>query len=138
MFRFLKSFGLLTLFAVSFCTCAYAEDENGLSATYNACIDKSGGNTLGMLDCMAAETNRQDLLLNKAYREVMALLTRSKLDARKARLIAVEQLWIKYRDAKCGYETAMDEVPRLASAACLMSMTADRVKELEAERDGLK
>ena len=52
-----------------------AADDVGLSKQFSACMDKSGGVTVDMLDCIGAETKRQDARLNKAYKEVMHQLS---------------------------------------------------------------
>ena len=41
-------------------------DEVEFSKQYNNCMDNSGGVTVEMLDCIGAETKRQDIRLNNA------------------------------------------------------------------------
>ena len=68
-----KSFMLgLMLCCISQVTSA---DDVGLTKQFSICMDKSGGVTSDMLDCIGAETKRQDARLNKAYKDVMASLT---------------------------------------------------------------
>ncbi len=71
---------------------AFAEDI-GLSKQYSTCMDKAGGITANMLDCIGAETQRQDARLNRAYKDVMAQLSA----ARKKQLQEAQRAWIRYR-----------------------------------------
>ena len=46
-----------------------------LTRQFSSCMDKSNGVTADMLDCIDAETKRQDRRLNKAYKDVMDQLS---------------------------------------------------------------
>ena len=104
-------------------------DDLGYSAEYSACLDKSGGVTMNVLDCISAETARQDDRLNKAYKEIMGELD----PARKKQLRNVQRLWIKYRDANCGFYADPDggSTARINANDCFLIETAERAKELE-------
>lgn len=101
----------------------------GLSKQFSACMDKSGGVTVDMLDCIGTETKRQDARLNKAYKEVMPQLS----PARKKELQDAQRAWIKYRDANCNFYADPDggTIATVNSNDCFMSATASRAKELE-------
>lgn len=103
--------------------------ENGLSKQHAACMDKSGGTTLGMIECITTETQRQDVRLNKAYKALMAELTAS----RKAQLQDAQRAWIKYRDANCAFYDDPDggTLARVNANGCMMNATAERARELE-------
>lgn len=92
-------------------------------------MDKSGGVTVDMLDCIGTETKRQDARLNKAYKEVMPQLS----PARKKELQDAQRAWIKYRDANCNFYADPDggTIATVNSNDCFMSATASRAKELE-------
>lgn len=107
---------------------AHAE-EIGLSKQFSSCIDKSGGVTSAMLDCIGAETKAQDARLNKSYKDVIATLSPS----RKAVLQEAQRAWIKFRDANCRFYLDPDggTMASVSAADCLMSGTATRAKELE-------
>ncbi|MBL0011041.1 MAG: DUF1311 domain-containing protein [Nitrosomonas sp.] len=92
-------------------------------------MDKSGGVTVDMLDCIDAETNRQDARLNKAYKEAMPQLSQ----ARKKQLQDAQHAWIKYQDANCNFYADPDggTMATVSSNDCFMSTTASRAKELE-------
>ncbi len=104
--------------------------EEHYSDRYSACQDKSGGVTVEMLDCMAAELKTQDAKLNQAYRKLGTGLTA----ARKQQLVAAQRLWMQYRDANCGFYADPDggSLARLAANECVLRETAERAAELEA------
>jgi len=112
---------------------AATADDVGLSKHFSACIDKSGGVTVDMLDCIGEETKRQDARLNKAYKEAMPQLS----PARKKQLQDAQRAWIKYRDANCNFYADPDggTMATVISNDCFMSTTASRAKELEAFKE---
>lgn len=103
--------------------------DDGLSQTFSSCIDQAGGVTPSMVECMNAETERQDVRLNKAYKDVMAGLSAE----RKKRLQETQRLWIKYRKANCEfyYDPDGGSIARISANDCFLSATAARAKELE-------
>jgi len=125
-----KSLVGLTLFCLSQMASA---DDTGLTKQFSACMDKSGGVTVDMLDCIGAETKRQDARLNKAYKEVMPQLS----PARKKQLQDTQRAWIKYRDANCNFYADPDggTMATVSSNDCFMSATASRAKELESFKE---
>jgi uncharacterized protein YecT (DUF1311 family) len=92
----IKSTLVVGLF-VTLSTAFAAEKE--LSAEYSACLDKAGGVTFDMIECIAAETGRQDATLNNNYRILMSKLSS---DQKKA-LLEAERAWIAFRDANCQF-----------------------------------
>ena len=92
-------------------------------------MDKSGGITTEVIDCIGAEVKLQDVRLNKAYKELMPTLSA----ARKKELQEVQRLWIKYRDANSSFYADPDggSMARISSNDNFLSMTAARAKELE-------
>ena len=104
-------------------------NDVGLTQQFSICIDRSNGVTAEMLDCIGVETKRQDVRLNKAYKDVMASLT----PARKKQLQEVQRVWIKYRDVNCNFYADPDggTIATVNSNDCFMSATASRAKELE-------
>ncbi|MDI1231637.1 MAG: lysozyme inhibitor LprI family protein [Methylobacter sp.] len=108
---------------------AGAADED-LSQAFSICMDQAGGVTQSMIECIGAETERQDVLLNKAYKEVIAGLS----SERKQQLQDVQRLWLKYRKANCDfyYDPDGGTLARVSANDCFMSATAARAKELEA------
>lgn len=104
-------------------------DDHALSKQFTVCMDKAGGVTTGMVECIAAETKRQDVRLNKAYKNLMNTLSAT----RKKELQDTQRLWMKYRDANCKfyYDPDGGSIVRVMSAGCFMDMTAERADELE-------
>lgn len=124
---------LLAPFAVStlllaFCGSAYAADNHD-SPAYNKCMDASGGVTVNMLDCMAAEIKQQDVRLNKAYKAAMTAIE----DDKTGQLQNVQRMWIKYRDTNCGFVGSLTggTIDRINAGACVLEMTRTRAQELE-------
>lgn len=123
-----------TLLIVALCCGAWpalARDAN-LTDEYAACMDKSGGVTAAMVDCMNSETRRQDARLNQAYKDVMAQLP----EARKKQLQEAQRAWLRFRDANCRYYADPDggTLARVEANGCFMSATAARARELESFR----
>jgi len=110
----------------------YAGD-NDLSRQYSNCMDRSGGVTVNMLDCIAAETDRQDTRLNNAYKRTMASLNAT----RKKQLQEVQRIWIRYRDANCDFYADPNggTIATVNSNSCYMEATAERTTELENLRE---
>lgn len=115
-------------FAATMPLMASAQDSN-LSQKFDACMDKSGGVTIDMIDCIGAEIERQDVRLNKAYKSLMANLT----PERKKELQEAQRAWIKFRDLNCNFyhDPYGGSIARVNANSCLMAMTADRAKELD-------
>ena len=107
---------------------AHAADSDS-SKQFDACMDKSGGVTSEMLNCIGAETKVQDARLNLAYKGLMATLTPS----RKQQLQAAERAWLKYRDANCSFYEDPDggTLATVNGADCIRSSTTSRAKELQ-------
>jgi uncharacterized protein YecT (DUF1311 family) len=105
-------------------------EEAKLSPQFEPCMDKAGGVTTAMVECIGAETERQDKRLNAAYKKAMAGLT----PKRRQELQAVQRLWLQYRDAACQFAFDPDggTMAHVESTGCFLNMTADRAQELEA------
>lgn len=104
-------------------------NDAGVTKQFSDCIDKSGGVTVDMLNCIDVETKLQDTRLNKAYKEVMAQVSKP----RKKQLQDAQRIWIKYRAANCNFYADPDEgtMATVSSNDCYMSATVSRAKELE-------
>ncbi len=101
MLKKIKFAGLLALTLslgqVSFVEARAEEHFNvdGYTLEYGKCLDRSEGVTMSMLECMDKELQLQDKLLNKTYKEVMAVLS----PEQKELLKAGQRAWLKMRDA---------------------------------------
>ncbi|QEI09233.1 DUF1311 domain-containing protein [Pigmentiphaga aceris] len=105
-----------------------ANGDDLLSKQYSACMDNSGGVTVKMQDCISAETKRQDVTLNEAYKNVMDAQT----PARKKQLTEVQRMWLKYREANCKFYADPNggTLASVSANVCFMNATASRAAEL--------
>ncbi|TAK63077.1 lysozyme inhibitor LprI family protein [Methylobacter sp.] len=103
--------------------------DDSLSQVFSTCMDQSDGSTPSMIECMGAETERQDVRLNKAYKDIMVDLS----SERKKQLQEAQWLWLKYRKTNCDfyYDPDGGTIARVNANQCFMSSTAARAKELE-------
>lgn len=120
--------GLLIVLGLVFSTPALAAADSDMTKEYLTCMDKSKGVTSEMMDCISAETARQDARLNANYKKLMAKLSAK----RKKTLLEAQRAWIKFRDLNCEvyYDPDGGTAARLASNDCFLQATADRAKEL--------
>lgn len=103
--------------------------EKRYTRGYSECMDTSGGVTIEMLNCIAAEIDIQDARLNQAYVMVMRPLAKP----RKNTLRGLQRTWIKQRDAKCARSIA-DEGGSMAGpiySGCILDETIRRTIFLE-------
>ena len=121
----------LILFAIAHPASAdfiyYSKD---FSKEYSNCMENSSANSPTMRNCVSAETVRQDIRLNKAYKKIMEQISGD----RKEQLRNAQRYWIKFRDAKCSY---YDSYPNpgtmdyILANQCIMFTTTLRANELE-------
>ena len=103
--------------------------EKRYTRGYSECMDKSGGVTVEMMNCTAAEIDIHDASLNQAYVMVMRPLAKP----RKNTLRGLQRSWIKQRDAKCARSIA-DEGGSMAGliySGCILDETIRRTIFLE-------
>lgn len=107
--------------------------EPELSQRYTSCMESADGVTIDMHACIAAEHERQDGRLNRAYKQLTSQLT----PARKAQLVTAQRLWVQYREADCSFYADPDggTQANLEGASCELSATARRAEELESFLD---
>ncbi len=99
------------------------------SAIYQQC-EQAALSEYDVLACIESETNRQDQRLNRNYHAAM-----QRIEAfRQADLRKIQRLWIKYRDAKCGffYHRHSGSGGLVDASQCRMEETIQRADELEA------
>lgn len=104
-------------------------DYSLYSEQFSTCMDKSGGATFAMVDCINAELKVQDARLNSAYKKLGAKLT----PERKIQLRDVQRIWIRYRDANCAFHADPEggSLARIAGSHCFLQETTLRAQELE-------
>ena len=106
----------------------FAADRE-MTKEYLTCLDKASGVTVEMINCISAETKRQDVRLNENYNKLGSKLSAN----RKKALLEAQRAWIKFRDANCRfyYDPEGGSSARVAADECLLNATADRVRELK-------
>lgn len=102
--------------------------DSAMSKEYSACMDKAGGVTAEMIDCINAETKRHDARLNENYKKLTAKLSAD----RKKALLEAQRAWMKFRDANCSFyaDPQGGSIARVTANECYLNATADRAKEL--------
>jgi uncharacterized protein YecT (DUF1311 family) len=118
---------LVACLVLSTLGCAHAEERT--SEAYRECLDKAGGITSTMQDCIKGELERQDRKLNTAYQALMGSVS----EKRRAQLRDAQRKWIAFREANCRFyfDSEGGSAARLASDECGVTLTADRAHELE-------
>ena len=98
------------------------------SSNYQRCLDNSAS-TSEMRSCNGNELKYQDRLLNQYYKQAMRVLDQS----HKSELKKVQRLWMKYRDAKCGFLFGLTggTMDIIVGGGCHVDMTTQRAKELK-------
>ena len=88
------------------------------------------GITIGMIECIVAETSRQDARLNRVYKKAMGALESPE---RKKQLQTAQRAWIKFRDANCDfyYDPDGGSMARVSANQCMLTSTANRAQEIE-------
>ncbi len=93
------------------------------------CLDKSGGVTITMIECISAEVNIHDERLNTNYKLLLASLSPS----RKKELIEAQRAWLQFRELNCKfyYDPEGGTLARVAANDCFLKRTAERANELK-------
>lgn len=109
-------------------TTCFAKDL--LSATFNSCMDRSGGVTSEMLNCIDAETRRQDAALNRNYQAAIKGLS----PERRQKLVIAQRAWLAFRKSESDFTADPDRgtAASVNAADEFMQMTARRADELAA------
>jgi len=123
----LKVLLLIVFLAAGLPALAAAQSKN-ISKEYDSCMDRSGGVTIEMIECMVQEFKKQDARLNREYKKTMSQLS----DERKKALLEAQRAWIKYRDSNCAFYADPEggSMARVLANSCVLSMTAERADEI--------
>ncbi|MBV0892283.1 DUF1311 domain-containing protein [Paracoccus sp. Z118] len=107
-----------------------------------------GQTTMGMIDCLAAETGWWDVQLNEIYaaqRQGRAALQddigSDQMPPPLDSLVEMERAWIGWRDKWCTFEAsayAGGSLARVVAARCLLDETARHALRLAADLDAPK
>lgn len=122
--------GLFLSLALTAASAAQAQDGKGSTGrpSYGACLDKSGGVTAAMQDCMHEEYAYQDKRLNRAYQILLKRLP----PAEREKLRNEERRWIAQRDEKCVVDPEGGTAQLVEAGDCRLVETIKRADELEA------
>jgi uncharacterized protein YecT (DUF1311 family) len=116
-------------------------DAKKKKGSYQECVGRAvdlcldSGETRAVFECQAEETVIWDDLLDGYYKELGKILSKTVYE----RLREVQRMWVRYRDAKCSFNQALDGVSEYlkdqAEQGCRLKETARRSDELERLRD---
>jgi uncharacterized protein YecT (DUF1311 family) len=122
----LKAIVIEATFFLSTLPIAAADRE--MTQEYSTCLEQSNGVSAEMINCILAETVRQDARLNKNYKNLLSKLAAE----RKSALIEAQRAWIKFRDTNCGFYADPEggSAARMAANECILNATAQRATEL--------
>jgi len=123
---------LLTLILAPCISAAWAQPtsgDEGYSHEFATRQDKAAGVTSEMIDCITAETKRQDTALNQRYKALIANLA----PVRKNALLAAQRAWISFCDLNCRFYGDPDggTMARVAASGCILQATTAHAKELQ-------
>lgn len=118
------------VFAISM-TAAATQTARGseYSPAYESCMETSGGVTVQMLDCNAAEHAQQDARLNHFYG-----IARRQLDpSQRNLLVAAQRAWIVFRDNDCNLIGGLTggTMDSLNASGCYLERTRSRADDLQ-------
>lgn len=116
--------------------------EDCIGDAAERCMSESegGDTTVGMSQCLQAEAQWWDTVLNATYGELLAFSKEAdaangaEVPSQETALRDMQRAWIGYRDAKCGFERSQWDRGSGAGpavAACLMEETAQQARVLK-------
>jgi uncharacterized protein YecT (DUF1311 family) len=89
----------------------------------------NNGNTVDIVRCVDALVRQWNARLDEALKKLLDQIDDSK---RREELRAAQDLWLKFREANCGWYAAGEgTIARIEGVECMRSMTAARAFELE-------
>ncbi|MBE9074109.1 MULTISPECIES: lysozyme inhibitor LprI family protein [unclassified Microcystis] len=122
---------IASLFAVEMATPSIASPTSGATELQLAqnpnCNNPQTQSQMNI--CASIAYQNADRKLNQVYRQLLPKLSA----ARKQKLIAAQQAWIKFRDSSCEFERSAFEGGSIAPMIygfCLANVTEQRTKDL--------
>jgi uncharacterized protein YecT (DUF1311 family) len=103
-----------------------AQEKSLDSPADNRCLDRSGGVTIDMRNCAAAEMDRLDVRLNQSYR---AAISRLPNHAAKRGLRDLQRRWLATRWDAC--HRRIDEDPEMGGTLGLVVLDACEISEVQ-------
>lgn len=112
-------------------------DPDCVGAASNQCQTGPGGSsTMGIGQCLSAEAEVWDRLLNDEWKQLRAVFKDDQTAADS--LLAAQRAWIAWRDAECGFQYDRyggGSMRSVAATGCRMELTARRAFELRGMRE---
>ena len=117
-----------------------------IGVTVSECVAQPGGDTtVGMVDCIAAETAAWDAILNEEYGATMEDFRQRDATGdiaapdmtRAGTLRNAQRAWMAFRDAECRAQYAIwggGTLRQVVGANCVFTETAERAIELRQMR----
>lgn len=123
-------------------------ENTEIGALYPTCLGQASGQcqelpggstTIGISECIQAETAEWDAILNEEYKATQQVNEAADTDGlsqvmdRSDALRDAQRAWIAFRDADCGARYAMWQdgtIRTIVAANCHLTMTAQRAIEL--------
>lgn len=129
-----KKYLVAAMLTLALTSSALAVDK--YSKEYDICMkgpNVAKGITSAVRNCTSKEIKHQDKRLNSAYKALKKSLSKS----RQKELLTAQRLWIKYRDANCGFYNDPNggTMHRMFAQECFMDATRSRADELKSMLD---
>ncbi|MFT4196651.1 MAG: lysozyme inhibitor LprI family protein [Pseudoxanthomonas sp.] len=97
--------------------------------SYDACVDRTGGRTWDIQQCISEELTWQDARLNRLYKQA---LTQRPIQGRDE-LRNAQRAWLKLTDATCAWDPKTGGQGQMLDAqSCRLNRTINRADELAA------
>lgn len=118
---------------------AQKTETDMIDVAYSACMDKSDGVTVNMLDCSGAAINKMDKRMNQLYKKLMAKLPKPKQELLKSS----QKKWLTWRNAEQDLSYALDPneggtLQSVSANGFAYEMLKRRVQEFEGYLTGVE
>lgn len=130
MKNFCVTFGLGLALGLIPITCADAQTTRHESPSLKQCLAKSGGITVDVHNCDAAEYGRIDGELNATYRKISAKLDPKRREA----LVKSQREWLAWRKLECDFYASGEaggSIYPILIDTCFINMNQDRINTLK-------
>lgn len=116
-------------------TRAQLRDKSVISADYEQCIDRSGGITSNILNCLGVENKRLDVVLNKTYLDIYHSLPKNNGNS----LEREQKAWNKKTRRRCEQDPYMamfegGSYTTIIYSECFLEQRVARIEWLKARR----
>lgn len=111
------------------CALLLPADASASDRQFDSCMERSGGVTSGMLNCIGEAQERADSRLSNTLSKAVDSVS----PARRASLNSAQKGWLAYREAHCDFlaDPEGGTSASLMAADCWLSLTQERVAFLD-------